>query len=102
MKHKKETKLLSKYIVSWSSVSKSGFRVKHRIWRESTEGFEDCIWHTETRLTNDPVTAEHAKYEVCPRKFFGKVWIAQRVECKRDVTWKAIGEAVKQLELKEK
>ena len=103
MKHKKETKLLGKYIVSWSSVANDGFRVKHRIWRESTEGFEDCIWHVEIRLTDDPVNIiGQAKYEVYPRQFFGKVWIAQRVECKKDVTWKAIGDAVRQLELKEK
>lgn len=102
MKHMEETKSLDNYIVSWSSISNDGFRVKHRIWRESTEGFEDCIWHTETRLTDDPVTIGQAKYEVYPRQFFGKVWIAQRVECKKDVTWKAIGEAVRQLELKEK
>lgn len=101
-KRKKETKLLGKCIVSWSSVSKSGFRVKHRIWRESTEGFEDCIWHTETRLTDDPITIRKANYKVCLRKFFGKVWIAQKAECKKDATWKAIGEAVRQLELKEK
>ena len=101
-KRKKETKSLGSYIVSWSSVSKSGFRVKHRIWRESTEGFEDCIWHTETRLTDDPVTVGQAKYEVYPHKFFGKVWIAQKAECKKGSTWKAIGEAVRQLELKEK
>ena len=102
MKHKKETKLLGKCIVSWSSISKSGFRVKHRIWREATEGFEDCIWHTETRLTDDPVTIGQAKYEVYPRQFFGKVWIAQKAECKKADTWEAIGEAVRQLELKEK
>ena len=102
MKRKKETKLLSRYIVSWSSISKDGFRVKHRIWREPSEGSEDCIWHVEIRLTDDPVTTGQAKYEVYPRKFFGKVWIAQRIECKKDATWKAIGEAVRQLELREK
>lgn len=99
MKRKK----VGQYIVSWSSVSKDGFRVKHRIWRESAEGFGECIWHVEIRLTDDPVTISEGRdsYEVYPRQFFGKVWIAQRVECKKDATWKAIGEAVRQLELEE-
>ena len=83
-------------------MANDGFRVKHRIWRESMEGFEDCIWHVDIRLTDNPVNIEQAGYEVYPRKFFGKVWVAQRIECKKDATWKAIGEAVRQLELKEK
>ena len=93
-----------RYVICWSSTSKDGFRVKHRIWRESTEGFEDCIWHVEIRLTDDPVTISHGQgsYEVYPRQFFGKVWIAQRLECKKASTWKAIGDLVRQLELKEK
>lgn len=103
MKRKKNTEPPYCYIVHWSSFSKDGFRVKHRIWRDQEEGFEDCIWHVEIRLTDDPVTiCKGSNYEVYPRQFFGKVWIAQRVECKKASTWKAIGEAVRQLELKEK
>ena len=62
----------------------------------------DCFWHIEIRLTDNPVALCEGGYEVYPRKFFGKVWIAQKIEYKRAGTWEAIGEAVRQLELKEK
>ena len=90
------------YIIQWSSVSGDGWRVKHRMVRD--EQFPDCFWHIEIRLTDNPVTLNGGQlgYEIYPRQFFGKVWIAQRVEFKRATTWKAIGEAVRQLELKEK
>ena len=92
----------SSYVIKWDSVSGDGYRVKHRMMRD--ENRPECFWHIETRLTNDPVTlgAMPFPYEVYPRQFFGKVWIAQRIEYKRATTWKAIGEAVRQLELKEK
>ena len=62
----------------------------------------DYFWHIEIRLTDDPVTLNKGGYEVYPRKFFDKVWLCQRIEYKRAITWIAIGEAVRQLELKEK
>lgn len=89
-----------RYIIQWSSISGDGWRVKHRMWRY--ENSPDCFWHVEIRLTDDPVILNQCQYEIYPRQFFGKVWIAQRIECKRATTWKAIGEAVRQLELKEK
>lgn len=72
------------------------------MWRD--ENHPELFWHVEIRLTDDPVTLNGGQlgYEIYPRQFFGKVWIAQRLECKRATTWKAIGEAVRQLELKEK
>ena len=104
MGRKKKVEPQGYWIIKWESVSADGYRVKHKLWREQTEGYEDCIWHIEIRLTDDPVTISEgrASYEVYPRQFFGKVWIAQRIECKKASTWKAIGEAVKQLELKER
>ena len=104
MGRKKKIEPQGTWRIQWDSMSKDGYRVKHRVWREEREGFEDCIWHVETRLTDDPVTISEGRssYEVYPRQFFGKVWIAQRIECKKASTWKAIGEAVKQLELKER
>ena len=103
MGRKKKVEPKGSWIIHWDSVSKDGHRVKHRLWREQKEGFEDCIWHVEIRLTDDPVTISEGRdsYEVYPRQFFGKVWIAQRIECKKASTWKAIGEAVRQLEVKE-
>lgn len=99
---RKNAKEKSLYVIKWDSVSGDGWRVKHRMFRDETRPY--CFWHIETRLTDDPVTLTggHLGYEVCPRKFFGKVWLAQRIEYKRASTWKAIGEAVRQLELKEK
>ena len=90
------------YVIQWSSMSGDGWRVKHRMWRD--ENRPECFWHVEIRLTDDPVILNGGQlgYEIYPRQFFGKVWIAQRLECKRATTWKAIGEAVRQLELKEK
>ena len=88
------------YVIQWSSLSGDGWRVKHRVLRNNE--LPDCFWHIETRLTDNPVILCEGGYEVYPRQFFGKVWIAQRVEFKRATTWKAIGEAVRQLELKEK
>ena len=104
MGRKKKVEPPHHWIIQWSSIAKDGYRVKHRLWREQKEGFEDCIWHVEIRLTDDPVTISEGRdsYEVYPRQFFGKVWIAQRIECKKASTWKAIGEAVRQLEMKEK
>ena len=89
-----------RYIIHWSSISGDGWRVKHRVCRD--ENRPDCFWHVEIRLTDDPVILNQCQYEIYPRQFFGKVWIAQRIEYKRATTWKAIGEAVRQLELKEK
>ena len=91
-----------RYLIQWSSISGDGWRVKHRMIRD--EQFPECFWHIEIRLTDDPVTLNEGQlgYEIYPRQFFEKVWIAQRVEFKRAMTWKAIGEAVRQLELKEK
>lgn len=89
-----------RYIIQWSSISGDGWRVKHRMCRD--ENRPDCFWHVEIRLTDDPVILNQCQYEIYPRQFFGKVWIAQRIEYKRATTWKAIGEAVRQLELKEK
>ena len=104
MGRKKKVEPPHQWIIHWSSIATDGHRVKHRLWREQKDGFEDCIWHVETRLTDDPVTISEGRdsYEVYPRQFFGKVWIAQRIECKKASTWKAIGEAVRQLEMKEK
>ena len=105
MGRKKKVEPKGRWIIQWSTISNDGFRVKHRMWREQRDGFEDCIYHVEIRLTDDPVTLSqgiHCTYEVFPRQFFGKVWIAQRIECKKVSTWKSIGEAVRQLELKEK
>jgi len=98
-KHEEPTR---HYIIHWSSLSGDGWRVKHSMVRD--ENHPEVFWHVETRLTDDPVTIQGGQlgYEIYPRQFFGKVWIAQRVECKRATTWKAIGEAVRQLELKEK
>lgn len=92
----------SSYIIQWSSISGDGWRVKHRMCRD--ESRPECFFHVEIRLTDDPVTLNGGQmgYEIYPRQFFGKVWIAQRVEYKRATTWKALGEAVRQLELKEK
>ena len=100
MKRKKDEQK-SFYVIKWDSVSGDGFRVKHRMWRDQNR--PDCFFHIETRLTDDPVTlgAPPFPYEVYPRQFFGKVWIAQRLEYKRASTWKAIGEAVRQIEFKE-
>lgn len=102
MKRKKSADTKSLYVIKWNSVSGDGYRVKHRMWRD--ENRPECFWHIEIRLTDDPVTISSMPfpYEVYPRKFFGRVWIAQRIEYKRATTWKAIGEAVRQLELKEK
>lgn len=88
------------YIIQWNSLSGDGWRVKHRMLRDNER--PDCFWHIEIRLTDDPVTLCKGGYEVYPRKFFGEVWIAQKIEYKRATTWKAIGEAVRQLELEEK
>lgn len=90
------------YVIQWSSLSGDGWRVRHRMWRD--ENRPDCFFHVEIRLTDDPVTLNGGQmgYEIYPRQFFGKVWIAQRIEYKRATTWKALGEAVRQLELKEK
>ena len=90
------------FVIQWDSISGDGWRVKHRMCR--SDKHPDAFWHIETRLTDDPVTLSqglHCAYEVYPRQFFGKVWIAQRIEYKRASTWKAIGEAVRQLEAKE-
>ena len=96
---KKKGQTKSLYVIKWDSTSGDGWRVKHRMFRDEERPY--CFWHVEIRLTDDPVTL-NGLYEIYPRKFFGKVWIAQRIEYKRATTWKAIGEAVRQLELKEK
>lgn len=83
----------------WSSISGDGWRVKHRMVRDAKN--PDCIWHIETRLTDNPAEL-FGIYEVYERKFFGKLWIAQKVEYKRAKTWMAIGEAVKRIEIKER
>ena len=88
------------YIIQWSSLSGDGWRVKHRVLRDNE--LPDCFWHIEIRLTDNPVALYEGGYEEYPRKFFGKVWIAQKIEYKRARTWEAIGEAVRQLKLKEK
>lgn len=88
------------YIIQWSSLSGDGWRVKHRMLRDNE--LPDCFWHIEIRLTDDPVILCKCGYEIYPRKFFGKVWIAQKIEYKRERTWEAIAEAVRQLKLKEK
>ena len=90
------------FIIRWNSLSGDGWRVKHVMFRD--EERPECFWHVETRLTDDPVILNGGQlgYEVYPRQFFGKVWIAQRIEYKRATTWKALGEAVRQIELKEK
>lgn len=101
MKRKKKAEEHSAFIIQWSSVSGDGWRVKHRMLRDKNR--PECFWHIELRLTDDPVILNGGQmgYEIYPRQFFGKVWIAQRIEYKRATTWKAIGEAVRQLELKE-
>ena len=101
MARKKKDERKGFYIIKWESVSGDGFRVKHRMWRDQDR--PECFFHVEIRLTDDPVTIAGGPfgYEVYPRQFFGKVWIAQRLEYKRASTWKAIGEAVRQLEFKE-
>ena len=97
MRRKKEDEPQGRYIISWSSISGDGWRVKHRMWRD--DEVPDGFWHVEIRLTDNPFLG--GGHEVYPRQFFGKVWIAQRFEFKRAFTWKAIGEAVRQLEMKE-
>lgn len=99
-RHKKKIEEKSSYIIKWNSISGDGCRVKHKMLRDENQ--PDCFFHIETRLTDNPVGLNGSGYEVYPRQFFGKVWIAQRIEYKRAITWKAIGEAVRQLELKEK
>lgn len=101
MKRKKKDEQKDFFVIKWDSVSGDGFRVKHRMCRDLNR--PECFFHVEIRLTDDPVTlaAMPFPYEVYPRQFFGKVWIAQRIEYKRASTWKAIGEAVRQLEFKE-
>ena len=96
---KKKEKIKSTFIIQWSSISGDGWRVKHRMIRDDKN--LDCIWHIETRLTDNPPEL-FGVYEVYERKFFGKLWIAQKVEYKRATTWKAIGEAIKRLEVKER
>ena len=101
MKRKKKDKQAKFYTIRWDSTSGDGFRVKHRMWRDQDR--PDAFFHLETRLTDDPVTLNGGTlgYEIYPRKFFGGIWIAQKLEYKRASTWKAIGEAVRQLEFKE-
>ena len=99
-RHKK-TVAKKTFSIRWSSISGDGWRVKHVMFRDEEK--PECFWHVETRLTDDPVILNGCSgYEVYPRQFFGKVWIAQRIECRYATTWKALGEAVRQLELKEK
>ena len=100
MGRKKKVETKDSYGILWNSVSGTGWRVKHRMFRSETLPY--VFLHTETRLTDDPVILSKCGYEVHPRQFFGKVWIAQKVESKKATTWKAIGEAVRQLEMKEK
>lgn len=98
-KRKKEDQKQEKYIIQWDSISGDGWRVKHRMLQDAN--IIDGYWHIEIRLTDNPAML-NGVYEVYPRQFFGKVWIAQRIEFKKATTWKAIGEAVRQLELREK
>ena len=98
MGRKKKEEKKSAFIIQWSSVSGDGWRVKHRLLRDEEQ--PDCYWHIEIRLTDNPALL-YGVYEVYERKFFNKVWIAQRIEFKRRNTWIAIGEAIKQLERKE-
>ena len=85
-------------VAQFSTMSNDGWRVKHRVWRD--DKFPDAYWHTETRLTDNPAKL-FGLYEVYERKFFGKVWIAQRIECKRRTTWIAIRRAILRLENRE-
>lgn len=101
-RRKKNPEKRTSYIIKWDSISGDGWRVKHRMWRDINN--PGNFFHVEIRLTDDPVTLNGGQlgYEIYPRQFFGKVWLAQRIEYKKAITWKALGEAVRQLELKEK
>lgn len=83
--------------LQWDSISNDGYRVKHRMFRDGIR--PDAFWHIETRLTDNPVPLADVHYEVYPRKFFGKVWVAQKIECHLATTWKAMGDAVRQIEI---
>ena len=89
----------STYMARWGTTANDGARIKHTVVRDPKK--TEFVWHFAVRLTDCPDKIS-PYYKIHPRQFFGKVWLATRLELHRAATWKAIGDAVRMLEQKEK